>query len=148
MDWRMSFVPYIINHHSEYKEHFAATRAILQMHDFHQLDVFTNNNYSKELLVKGDIPKKFLQAGSGQTAWLTTGISCADKLVSLGIDTLDDIFKSHSKNIDPPEILSNRKGEIHSIPFGIDCKNWNPATDKHIAHRLSLIHISEPTRPY
>lgn len=138
LDWRMSILPYIINYHDEYKFHFESTRTMVQLHNFHRSDVFTLNESSKAMLKRGLIPESYIHDNGNDTAWLTTGIYCVDQLLYQGEDPLESMLDSNSDNDLAQNVLIKRQADIHKIPMGIDTKNWDPATDKQIAHRYNI----------
>ena len=79
-------------------------------------------------------------SGSGKT---TTALKIEEKLVEMGIMTHTVSMDNYFKTMDPETFPRNREGAIdYESPFCLDVDLLN----QHFA--LSLIHISEPTRPY
>lgn len=135
-DWQTGLIPVYLRTTHRHDEVFARTKSILTIHNLGYQGVF-----GAELL-----PDLGLAAGSellhqgnleqGRVGFLETGIMNADALTT--------VSPTYAREIRTPELgagldhlLRQREGDLVGILNGIDTTEWNPASDRHLAHRYS-----------
>lgn len=134
-DWQTGLIPLLLK--SVYSEQpiFSATRTVFTIHNLAYQGVFDASVVAgmgleeATALFPGHAERKRVNL-------LETGLVHADALTTVSPTYAREILTpEHGHGLDG--LLRRRAGELVGILNGIDTDIWNPATDRHLAHRYS-----------
>jgi len=135
-DWQSALAPAYLKHVCSHDPFFARTRSLFTIHNLAYQGLF-----EKEILGRVGLPEYLFNMEDlefyGRVNYLKAGI-----LYSTAVST---VSPRYSQEIQTPEfgyrldgLLRKRRGSLFGILNGVDCSDWNPATDKFIIKKFDV----------
>lgn len=144
-DSHTALVPGLIRLIHRENPFFARVGTLLTIHNLaHQ------GLYGKEALSLAGIDQRHFHSMSpfeywGQVNFMKAGIEFADKINTVSQTYAVEIQSNDEFGMGLEGVLRNRKDDLSGIVNGIDCEEWNPATDPLIPERYSARKLSGKT---
>lgn len=134
-DWQASLIPVYLKTLYAKDDFFKGTKTVLTIHNIGYQGLFPKEDFPKSGLDWSLFDVDGLEF-YGRVNILKGGLIFAD--------IINTVSPTYSKEIQTGEfgfglegVLNDRKGSVFGILNGIDCKIWNPETDKFIASNFS-----------
>ena len=144
-DWQTALVPLLLRSVFAWDRLFARTRTVLTIHNLGHQGTFD----ARVLPETGLLPARDLlhqeELNAGRLGFLATGILHANAITT--------VSPTYAREIQTPEhgvgldgLLRGRRDVLFGILNGIDEAEWDPATDKHLAHHYSAADLAGKER--
>lgn len=141
-DSHTALVPGLIRLVHRESPFFAGVGTLLTIHNLaHQ------GLYGREALDMAGIDQRHFHSMSpfeywGQVNFMKAGIELADKVNTVSQTYAAEIQSSDEFGMGLEGVLQNRKDDLSGIVNGIDCEEWNPASDPLITERYTARKLS------
>ena len=128
-DWQSGLVPALLSLHKK------KPVTIFTIHNLAYQGIFDRRTFSDLLL-----PDKLWHMGGiefhGQMSFIKGGLVYADKITAVSPNYAHEVLQpEYSYGLDG--LLKHRRKNLSGILNGIDEKNWNPGTDKHLKQKYN-----------
>ena len=128
-DWQSGLVPALLSLHKK------RPATVFTIHNLAYQGVFDQRTFSDLHL-----PAQLWHMGGlefhGQMSFVKGGLAYADKITAVSPNYAHEILQpEYSYDLDG--LLRHRKKHLSGILNGIDEKNWNPGTDKHLSQKYN-----------
>jgi starch synthase len=135
-DWHTALLPLYLWTHYAWDKLFQRSRALLSIHNIGYQGIVGSDKLGelglereRHLLHQDDL-------SAGKINLLKTGILYAN--------AISTVSRTYAEEIQGPELgmgleatLRQRKADLIGIVNGVDYEDWNPRTDRHLAHKYS-----------
>ena len=128
-DWQTGLVPALLGLHKK------RPVTVFTIHNLAYQGIFDQRTFSDLLL-----PEQLWHMDGieyyGQMSFVKGGLAYADRITAVSPKYAKEILTSeYSHGLDG--LLKHRKNRLCGILNGIDVKNWNPGTDKHLVQKYN-----------
>jgi len=140
-DWQTSLLPLLLKTMFAWDRLFTATRTVLTIHNIGHQGTFAASAVSDTGLADAAHHFHQDQLREGRINYLLTGILYANAITTVSPTYAREIqTPEHGAGLDA--FLRQRSEVLFGILNGIDEAEWNPAGDRHLAHRFTAEDLS------
>jgi starch synthase len=133
-DWHTAMIPYFLKHASNQsiKRDFTHCKSVLTIHNAAFQGVFLR----RDVDLLADEPTILNYSHGDYVNFLQTGLVCCDHITTVSPNYANELLTDlGSHGLSP--LLQTRANAITGILNGCDYSQWDPSTDKYIAHNFS-----------